>query len=234
MQAFGLEAFRNLTSFSALCKELVRGVSPALRVMSPNQHLVRVALPLALAVAIASGCGGSSNKSSSSASGSSSSALAADAKSAATGDIPDNQNFLVYGDKAVGFSIKYPEGWAQKKTATGINFQDKNNVVRVEVRKGQPPTASSVTAELNKLKAANPTLKAQAPKQITLKGKPAIKVTYTTTSAPNPVTGKRVVLMVDRYELAKKGRVAVIDLGTPTGVDNVDAYRLMSESFTWL
>jgi hypothetical protein len=40
--------------------------------------------------------------------------------------------------------------------------------------------------------------------------------------------------MVDRYELAKKGRVAVIDLGTPTGVDNVDAYRMMSESFTWL
>ena len=91
-----------------------------------------------------------------------------------------------------------------------------------------------MTAELNKLTAANRTLKAQTPKQFTLKGKPAIKVTYTTTSAPNPVTGKRVVLMVDRYELARKGRVAVIDLGTPTGVDNVDAYRLMSESFTWL
>ena len=45
--------------------------------------------------------------------------------------------------------------------------------------------------------------------------------------------GKRVVLMVDRYELAKKGRVAVIDLGTPTGVDNVDAYRMISESFKW-
>ena len=77
-------------------------------------------------------------------------------------------------------------------------------------------------------------LKARAPKQVRLKAGPAIKVTYTTTSAPNPVTGKRVVLMVDRYEVAKKGRGAVIDLGTPTGVDNVDAYRLMSESFTWL
>jgi len=39
--------------------------------------------------------------------------------------------------------------------------------------------------------------------------------------------------MVDRYELGKKGRVVVIDLGTPTGVDNVDAYRMMSESFAW-
>jgi hypothetical protein len=199
----------------------------------PMDPLVRVALPLALAGALASGCGGSSKKSSSSASGSSSGALAADAKSAATGDIPDNQNFLVYSDKSAGFSIKYPEGWAQKKTATGINFQDKNNLVRVELRKGQPPTAASVTAELKKLKATETTLKAQTPKPLSLKAGPAIKVSYTTTSAPNPVTGKRVVLMVDRYELAKKGRVALIDLGTPTGVDNVDAYRLMSESFKW-
>ena len=205
-----------------------------MRAMSSNQK-VRVALSVALVLAtIASGCGGSSSKSSSNASSSSPSALAADAKSAATGDIPDNQNFLVYRDKHVGFSIKYPEGWAQKKTAAGISFQDKNNLVRVDVHKGAAPTAASVTADLKKLKASNPTLKAQTPKTLSLKAGPAIKVTYTTTSAPNPVTGKRVTLMVDRYVLAKKGRVAVIDLGTPTGVDNVDAYRLMSESFTWL
>jgi hypothetical protein len=204
-----------------------------MRAMGMKQ-LARVVLPFALAGAIASGCGGSSSKgSSNSASSSSSSALAADAKSAATGDIPDNQNFLTYGDKSVGFSIKYPEGWSQKKTAAGINFQDKNNVVRVEVRKGSAPTVTSVTADLKKLKATNSSLKAQAPKQVNLKAGPAIKVSYTTTSAPNPVTGKRVVLMVDRYELGQKGRVAVIDLGTPTGVDNVDAYRMMSESFTW-
>jgi hypothetical protein len=205
-----------------------------MRAMSLNQP-VRVALPLVLVTAIAGGCGGSSDKkSSSNSSGSSPAALSADAKSAATGDIPDNQNFLVYRDKRVGFSIKYPEGWSQTKSAGGIDFKDKNNLVRVAVHKGQAPTAARVSAELKKLKASQPSLKAQAPKQINLKAGPAIKVTYTTTSAPNPVTGKRVVLMVDRYELAKKGRVAVIDLGTPTGVDNVDAYRLMSESFTWL
>jgi hypothetical protein len=205
-----------------------------MRAMSLNQP-VRVALPLVLVTAIAGGCGGSSDKkSSSNSSGSSPAALSADAKSAATGDIPDNQNFLVYRDKRVGFSIKYPEGWSQTKSAGGIDFKDKNNLVRVAVHKGQAPTAASVSAELKKLKASQPSLKAQAPKQIKLKAGPAIKVTYTTTSAPNPVTGKRVVLMVDRYEVAKKGRVAVIDLGTPTGVDNVDAYRLMSASFTWL
>jgi hypothetical protein len=59
-------------------------------------------------------------------------------------------------------------------------------------------------------------------------------VTYTTQSAPNPVTGKQVTLMVDRYVLAHGRRVAVVDLGTPVGVDNVDAYRRMVESFKWL
>jgi hypothetical protein len=60
-----------------------------------------------------------------------------------------------------------------------------------------------------------------------------VKVVYTTRSAPNPVTGKRVTLLVDRYELAKNGKRATVELGTPRGVDNVDAYRMMIESFTW-
>jgi hypothetical protein len=39
--------------------------------------------------------------------------------------------------------------------------------------------------------------------------------------------------MIDRYYLPGHGRVAVLDLGTPVGVDNVDAYRLISRSFRW-
>ena len=64
-------------------------------------------------------------------------------------------------------------------------------------------------------------------------GGEAIKATYTTRSTPNPVTGKQVVLIVDRYELAGPGRRATIDLGTARGVDNVDAYRKMINSFRW-
>jgi hypothetical protein len=60
-----------------------------------------------------------------------------------------------------------------------------------------------------------------------------LKVVYSTQSAPNAVTGKRVTLVVDRYYLSQGKRSAVVDLGTPQGVDNVDAYRLMIESFRW-
>jgi hypothetical protein len=72
-----------------------------------------------------------------------------------------------------------------------------------------------------------------APAPITISGTPAIKVVYSTESAPNSVTGKRVTLNVDRYYLSRSGKQAVVDLGSPVGVDNVDAYRLMIESFRW-
>ena len=72
-----------------------------------------------------------------------------------------------------------------------------------------------------------------SPRQLTIAGTPALALVYATQSAPNPVTGKRVTLVVDRYYLAHRGKLAVVDLGTPEGVDNVDAYRLMIESFRW-
>ena len=59
-------------------------------------------------------------------------------------------------------------------------------------------------------------------------------MTYSTVSAPNAVTGKRVTLDVDRYYLSNGSHEAIVDLGTPHGVDNVDAYRLIIRSFRWL
>jgi hypothetical protein len=72
-----------------------------------------------------------------------------------------------------------------------------------------------------------------APQSIQLSGRPAFKVVYRTVSAPNPVTGKRVTLTVDRYYFSTPNRRAVLDLGSPVGVDNVDAYRMISQSFKW-
>jgi hypothetical protein len=142
--------------------------------------------------------------------------------------------FLVFTDKAGGFSIKYPEGWTQSGAARGITFRDKNNLVHVLVATGAAPTPASVTAQLNALKQSDPTLTFRSPRTVTIRSSPVVKAVYTTESAPNPVTGKRVKLIVDRYELAGGGRVATVDLGTPVGVDNVDAYRMMIGSFRWL
>jgi hypothetical protein len=198
----------------------------------PRPSRTACAAALAAAALVAAGCGGSS-KSSSSSSSSRQAALAADARSASTGDIPDNQNFLTFANAKGGYSIRYPEGWAQSGAGKDVTFRDKNNLVHIVVASGGAPTVSGVRSELATLKRSTPTLQAQAPQQVTIKGTPMVKVVYTTRSAPNPVTGKRVTLLVDRYELAKNGKRATVELGTPRGVDNVDAYRMMIQSFTW-
>jgi hypothetical protein len=126
--------------------------------------------------------------------------------------------------------MKYPEGWAQRGSGNGVVFRDKNNIVRVVIGAGGAPTKATMERELRGLKGVHVQT---APQAIAISGNPAFKVVYGTESAPNAVTGKRVTLVVDRYYLWTKGRHAVVDLGTPQGVDNVDAYRLMIESFRW-
>jgi hypothetical protein len=126
-----------------------------------------------------------------------------EAQSAATGDIPDNQTFLLFHDPKAGYSIRYPEGWARKGSASEVTFQEKANVIHIAVHKGAP------------------------------RSKPGVKTTYSRMSAPDPVTGKRLRIVIDRYEYGNRGKVAVLELATPVGVDNVDAYRMISESFEW-
>jgi hypothetical protein len=187
----------------------------------------------AISVVSLVGCGSSSQSGSPSGQAGKAGALSAEARSAATGDIPDNQSFLVFRNTAAGYSIKYPEGWARTGSGRDVSFRDKNNVAHILVGAGSPPTTTAVAAALEDERARTRSLKAGAPRPVSLKAGRGVKVTYTTVSPPNPVTDKRVKLTVDRYVLARGGRVATIDLGTPVGVDNVDAYRLMAQSFRW-
>jgi hypothetical protein len=165
--------------------------------------------------------------------GQSPNALQGEAKAAATGDIPDNQVYVVFSNARGGYSIKYPEGWAQSGSGDRVTFYDKNNLVRTVIQSGGAPTLAQVSTELKVLKASTPSLRFRSPQRVQISGRPAIKVIYTTESAPNPVTNKRVQLTVDRYYLAQGGKRAIVDLGSPVGVDNVDGYRLMVQSFRW-
>jgi hypothetical protein len=188
---------------------------------------------LGLSLVLAGAGCGSSTQSSSPATTTTSTgpgALQGEAASAAAGDIPDNQVYLAFHNASAHYSMKYPEGWAQQGSGGTVTFRDKNNIVRAVVTAGPAWTAASVQSDANALKGAH---LQGAPQAISLSGRPAFKVVYRTVSAPNPVTGKRLTLTVDRYYVSAQGRRAVLDLGCPLGVDNVDAYRLISESFGW-
>src|SRR5437870_6842082 len=109
------------------------------------RHLAAVwSVSVAAAIA-AGGCGGS-DKHSSSGGGANAGALSAEAQSAATGDIPDNQVFLVFHNRAAGYSIKYPEGWTQVGSGKDVTFKDKNNLVHIVIGSDRAPTVQQASA----------------------------------------------------------------------------------------
>ncbi len=160
-------------------------------------------------------------------------ASTSEAQSAAAGDIPDNQQFLVYNNKAAGYSVKYPEGWARKGSPKDLTFADKDNQVQIAITNGSMPSVAAARSALEQSVPSSANLKISSAKQETISGSPTIHITYDKLGPKDPVTGKSLTLMVDRYGLAKGGKVATVDESTPVGVDNVDAYRLIIESFKW-
>ena len=152
---------------------------------------------------------------------------------AAPRDIPDNQVFLTFHNSRAGYSIKYPEGWQQRGGGADLTFVDKNNSLHVVISRGPAFTLASARADLARLRHAKPPGTPGAVSTSRLAGGTAFKATYTTQSAPSPVTGERVTLSVDRYYLSHKGKRAVVDLAGVKGYDNVDAYRLIIRSFRW-
>jgi hypothetical protein len=195
--------------------------------------LTALLLLLVSAAALLAGCGGNGKPAAAPAATTAAPAttgpapLQPEATAAATGDIPDNQVFVVFTDAAARYSLKVPEGWAQQGSGASVSFRSKNNIVRILVRPGAVPTAAAIRSDLGKVRIQQP------PKPVTLPGGRGFKVVYTTTGAANAVTGKQVTLVVDRYVIGHGASHAVVDLGTPVGVDNVDAYKLMITSLRW-
>jgi hypothetical protein len=189
-----------------------------------------LALLLVVVAVVAAGCGSSSSKPTTA----TPTSTAADAASAATGDIPDSQVFLTYVNATSHYAIRYPEGWTREGSGATVAFVDKDNAIHVTVATGALPTVASAQAALARLRSSEPSLRVTgAPRVVALAHGRALKSAYSVTGAPNPVTGKRPLLLVDRYVYAHGGHVATIDLATPKGVDNVDAYRMISRSFAW-
>jgi hypothetical protein len=222
--------------------------------MFPIDHrlsapIAAVAVAVALAGCGSSGGGSSSGPSSAASTGSTPStpAVAAkpscgsstastggsEAQSAAQGDIPDNQQFLSFHNRPGGYAISYPEGWARSGSGSNVTFEDKGNTITIKVAPGSQPTPASVAAELKQEAAGDPCLRAGTPQTTTVGPNRVVKVTYTTEGPKSPVTDKRPQITVDRYVYFANRKVATLDLATPVGVDNVDAYRMISESFRW-
>lgn len=151
------------------------------------------------------------------------------------GDIPDTQVYVLYRPAAGGFSVKVPEGWARTEANGSASFTDKLNTIRIETRaQASAPTAD--TARRDDLPAIESQSHNFQPGQITTvqrKAGPAVLLTYRADSPPDPVTGKVVHDAVERYEFWHNGTEVTLTLSGPQGADNVDPWRIVTDSLSW-
>lgn len=159
-------------------------------------------------------------------------ANAAPATARAHGDIPDSATYLTY--TAPQFRVEFIEGWGRQGSGATVSFSDKDSLERVTLL--ATPRGSLETfvrgPELAGLRHAGAT-RIGSPHQVSLPGGRGWYRQYTIPSAADPVTGKVVPLLTDRYYLAGPRQLAVLTLASPVGDDNVDAFRRIAHSFRW-
>lgn len=150
------------------------------------------------------------------------------------GDIPDDTAFVAYR-AAGGFKFVVPEGWARTSTHATVTFTDKLNTVSAGwLPASSAPTVSSARrSDVPELRKTERAFRLQDVKSVSLPGGAAVLILFQENSAPNKVTGKQYRLDVQRYELHQGGTEAVLTLSSPVGADNVDPWRIISESLTW-
>jgi hypothetical protein len=151
------------------------------------------------------------------------------------GDIPDDQVFVDYKVPGSAVVVRVPEGWAKRTIGGTTTFTDHYNSVAVQVvRQPKPPTLQSATSdELPTLSKDVSNFKAGDVTSAPRAHGNAILVTYQQDSAPDPTTGKVVRDAVERYEFWKNGQEAILTLTGPTNADNVDPWRIVSDSLEW-
>jgi hypothetical protein len=151
------------------------------------------------------------------------------------GDIPDTQAYVTFTLSPGAFTIKVPEGWGRNRQGGATVFADKLNAVRLEaVPSPAAPTVESATStELPAIRTGVKGFHPGAVKGVSRAGGSAVLITYQADSPPDPVTGKTVRDAVERYEFWRAGTAAIVTLSSPVGADNVDPWRIVTDSFRW-
>ncbi|WP_006243302.1 PsbP-related protein [Mycolicibacterium tusciae] len=205
--------------------------------MTTRRTILKAVAGSAAAAAVLAGCGAATSPAGSPATNQpAASPTAPAAEYNPPGDIPDNQAFVVYTAADNSYSVKYPEGWAQTAVGADVVFSDKFNSITLSPHDGfyQPTEDFARTVEMPQIAAET---RGFAPGQVSTVARPAgqvVVISYQGDSAPSPVTGKSVKQDVVRYEYSRSGRGVVVTVAAPVGSDNVDPWRTVTDSFTWL
>jgi hypothetical protein len=177
-----------------------------------------------VALVVLAGCGTSSSGGSS--------PTATPAAKRAGGDIPDTAVYLTY--QGNGYSLKYVEGWGIQIGSGGtVSINDKDSSETVAFRSGGS-VATTAATDIAHLRQTVPSFQLVSRTTVKLAPGMAVHAQYRSLSPSDPVTGKRVAILVDRYYIPGPKKLAILTLATPVGVDNIDAFRLIAQSFRWV
>jgi hypothetical protein len=148
------------------------------------------------------------------------------------GDIPDSIAFVTYTNTPGGYSFVHPEGWAETTTDTRVSFVDKLNGIAAEsVRRGQPASVADAAAqEVPRLRSTQPAFEQMSVDPVSLPAGSGVKIVYRRNSAPDPVTGRQYRDEVEEYLVTRGAKTVRLDVYGPVGADNVDAYRMITQS----
>ncbi len=151
------------------------------------------------------------------------------------GDIPDNQAFVAYTPARTPLTVKVPEGWARASSGSTTTFTDKLNRVTLTVSASpHAPTQQSVNAtDVVALQASVPKFALGHLSTTHRAGQSVLLLTYQGDSAPNDVTGKVVRDAFERYTYYRAGKRLDLTLSGPTNADNVDPWKIVSDSVRW-
>jgi hypothetical protein len=205
--------------------------------MTRSLALTPLLVASVLIVLTAAGCGGSADNTSRSG-GAGTTARGPDPNApekSPPGDIPDNQTYVPYAPPGAHYTVKVPEGWSRSTSAQGTTFTDKLNTVtmRTEPASGPMTVQQADRIQVPKLAATAKDFHLGHVSVVDRTAGTAIRITYTATGTPNPVTGKAVTDAIERYIFFRGGKDLVLTLSGPKGADNVDPWRIVTDSVRW-
>jgi hypothetical protein len=151
------------------------------------------------------------------------------------GDIPDNQAFVRFTPSGANFSVKVPEGWARSTSGGSVTFTDKLNSIDIAEASARavPTVRAARQTDVPKLAKSVNGFRAGTVTSVARPAGRAIRITYLAEAPANAVTGKSGTDAVERYVFFHRGHKLVLTLSGPKGADNVDPWKIVTDSVRW-
>lgn len=142
--------------------------------------------------------------------------------------------FEQYSNARFGYRLSYPGGWRVTENGDTTRIAKLGNAMVVVVRDASSvPRAKSVKKALAKQLDQGTVAKVlDAPTDVKLAGVPGVRMLFTQ-ERPATDTAPAETIVVLRYLLFHRGKIAVFSLQSPQGVDNLDAYEFIARHFSW-